>query len=467
MQWSILRELGFHFFTAFLILIIAFLTNPETFSKTFYILFTFSIFSIISESLISSSIIQSKANTQSLISSMLLVSIIIGLSLGMLFYFVADYFKFFLIFKNFYLLEIITISTIFMIIVSSVPYGLNRKNKKFKIIAFIDIISSLIAFLLSLYLITKSYHIEALIIFLFVRTLLIFVLLFWLTKLEINIKKIISLFEISYLDFGYKLSIFSFLKLLVRDIDKIIIGSVLGPVSLGLYTFVENIIIRPGALIMNGISRFNFSIFCNETIESRKIDEAYSNNLNIISFLTLSFISILAIASPFVIFKFLDSSWEQSTNLLLPLFGLILMKSLYSPIGDYWKSQANFKVMYYWSVSVLFFTSIISFFGSKTGSIMLLAYLMLCLNFVILLISLIFLKKYFIKKYFFKIKRNYAKSTLIYLITCFLFFLNQSAFNFDFKSTLFISILNICFILFLMRSALQSTKINIFNIFAK
>ena len=59
MQWSVLRELGFHFFTAFLILIIAFLTNPETFSKTFYILFFFSIFSIISESLISSSIIQS------------------------------------------------------------------------------------------------------------------------------------------------------------------------------------------------------------------------------------------------------------------------------------------------------------------------------------------------------------------------------------------------------------------------
>ena len=157
-----------------------------------------------------------------------------------------------------------------MIIVSSVPYGLNRKNKKFKIIASIDIISSLIAFLASLYLITKSYHLEALIIFLFVRTLLIFVLLFWLTKLGINIKKIISLFEISYLDFGYKLSIFSFLKLLVRDIDKIIIGSVLRPVSLGLYTFVENIIIRPGALIIDGISRFNFSIFCNETIESKK-----------------------------------------------------------------------------------------------------------------------------------------------------------------------------------------------------
>ena len=68
------------------------------------------------------------------------------------------------------------------------------------------------------------------------------------------------------------------------------------------------------------------------------------------------------------------------------------MKSLYSPIGDYWKSQANFKVMYYWAICVLFFTSIISFFGSKTGSIMLLAYFMLCLNFVILLISLIFLK---------------------------------------------------------------------------
>ena len=114
-------------------------------------------------------------------------------------------------------------------------------------------------------------------------------------------------------------------------------------------------------------------IFCNETIESRKIDEAYSNNKYYL-FFNFIFISILAIASPFVIFKFLDSSWEQSTNLLLPLFGLILMKSLYSPIGDYWKSQANFKVMYYWSVSVLFFTSIISFFGSKTGSIMLLAY---------------------------------------------------------------------------------------------
>ena len=82
---------------------------------------------------------------------------------------------------------------------------------------------------------------------------------------------------------------------------------------------------------MNGISRFNFSIFCNETIESRKIDEAYSNNLNIIFFLTLSFISILTIASPFVIFKFFDSSWNK-VQPFLPLFGLILMKSLYSPI---------------------------------------------------------------------------------------------------------------------------------------
>ena len=138
MQWSVLRELGFNFFTAFLILVIAFFTNPETFSKTFYILFFFSIFSIISESLISSSIIQSKADEKSLISSMLFVSIMIGLLLGILFYFIADYFKFFLIVTNFYFLEATIILTIFMIIVSSVPYGLNRKNKKFKIIAFID-----------------------------------------------------------------------------------------------------------------------------------------------------------------------------------------------------------------------------------------------------------------------------------------------------------------------------------------
>ena len=380
MQWSVLRELGFHFFTAFLILIIAFLTNPETFSKTFYILFFFSIFSIISESLISSSIIQSKADDKSLISSMLFVSIMIGLLLGILFYFIADYFKFFLIVTNFYFLEATIILTIFMIIVSSVPYGLNRKNKKFKIIAFIDIFASLVAFLLSLLVILKNYHIEALILFLFIRTFLIFLLLFWFTKLEINIKRIKYLFKISYLDYGYKLSIFSFLKLLVRDVDKIIIGAVLGPVSLGLYTFVENIIIRPGSLIMNGISRYNFSIFCIETIESKKIDKAYSDNLNIISLLILFIISTLAILSPYIILKFLDKSWLDSADLFLPLFGLILMKSLYSPLGDYWKSQANFKVMYYWSISILIFTSIISFYGSQTGSVTLLAYLMFCLN---------------------------------------------------------------------------------------
>ena len=467
MQWSVLRELGFHFFTAFLILIIAFLTNPETFSKTFYILFFFSIFSIISESLISSSIIQSKADDKSLISSMLFVSIMIGLLLGILFYFIADYFKFFLIVTNFYFLEATIILTIFMIIVSSVPYGLNRKNKKFKIIAFIDIFASLVAFLLSLLVILKNYHIEALILFLFIRTFLIFLLLFWFTKLEINIKRIKYLFKISYLDYGYKLSIFSFLKLLVRDVDKIIIGAVLGPVSLGLYTFVENIIIRPGSLIMNGISRYNFSIFCIETIESKKIDKAYSDNLNIISLLILFIISTLAILSPYIILKFLDKSWLDSADLFLPLFGLILMKSLYSPLGDYWKSQANFKVMYYWSISILIFTSIISFYGSQTGSVTLLAYLMFCLNFIILLVSLTFLKKYFIQKYFFKIIKNYAKSISVYLLTCILFLLNQIIFGFNLISTLIINIVTIVSIGILMRSALQSIKFNISKLVVK
>ncbi len=463
MQWSVIREVGFQFFTAALLLIIAYLTDPQTFSKTFYVLLVFSIFSIFSESLIASSIIQSKAEENSLILTMIIGSILLSFMLFLVFYIFAELFNFFYALSNLPFSKEICFIIILTVFLSSVPHGLNRKRKKFKKLAVIDIFSSLIAFLIAIFFLFKNIYFESLIIFLFIRSLLIFILLFRSTKLSIRFYKFKDYFRISHFKFGSKLTVFSLLKLMVRDIDKIIIGSIIGPVSLGLYTFVENIIVRPGSLIMNGISRFNFTIFCSEEAETNKIDFAYANNLVIASSSILVLISFLAIITPYIILNYLDSSWKNSIDLLIPLFGLILVKTLYAPIGDYWKSQANFSAMYVWSFSLLFLTSGLLLFGTKFESIKFIAYLIFFLNILFLLASLIFLKRYFLSNFFINIKHTYIRSVFLLLITTILFVINDLLFSFYLLPTLITIIINYVMYLIFMKNVLRKTSFNSLN----
>jgi O-antigen/teichoic acid export membrane protein len=250
---------------------------------------------------------------------------------------------------------------------------------------------------------------------------------------------------------------------MVRDIDKIIIGSIIGPVSLGLYTFVENIIVRPGSLIMNGISRFNFTIFCSEEAETNKIDFAYANNLVIASSSILVLISFLAIITPYIILNYLDGSWKNSIDLLIPLFGLILVKTLYAPIGDYWKSQANFSAMYVWSFSLLFLTSGLLLFGTKFESIKFIAYLIFFLNILFLLASLIFLKRYFLSNFFINIKYTYIRSVFLLLITSILFVINDLLFSFYLLPTLITIIINYVMYLIFMKNVLRKTSFDLLN----
>ncbi|MFT3748917.1 MAG: lipopolysaccharide biosynthesis protein [Agriterribacter sp.] len=132
----------------------------------------------------------------------------------------------------------------------------------------------------------------------------------------------------------------------VRNLDKILTGKMLGPVSLGVYTRAYTLMLLPLNQISNTLNRVMFPSFSLIHTDKEKIWDQFSKMLAIIAFVCFPLMSILGVFAKEVILFVYGTSWSA----VIPIFKVLCIlgasQALASTFGSIYYATAQTKLMF-------------------------------------------------------------------------------------------------------------------------
>jgi PST family polysaccharide transporter len=250
--------------------------------------------------------------------------------------------------------------------VGSVQQALLEKESFFKILAKIEISTSIIGLVAAIFVANIGWGVYSLILQNFITTFLSVVSLWvisdWRPSIRLSKNKILSIFK-----FSSNLVGFNMFNYLMRNADSFIIGRLLGTVDLGYYSMAYKLMLLPVQNISSVISRALLPVFSILQNDKNRLAKAYLRVMIVIVFFTAPItFGFLALCKPLVLI-ILGSKWESITDILFLLIPVGLLQTIMSPISGIYYVMKRTDIMFRWG----FWTGILVvptfIFGSYYG----------------------------------------------------------------------------------------------------
>ncbi|WP_368029622.1 MOP flippase family protein [Arcobacter sp. s6] len=300
---------------------------------------------------ISNAIIHHKENNELQLSSLYWLNIIIGISLFILILIISP------LISNFYneprLKELLIILSFSFVIQS---FGnqfkiLFQKELNFNIIAKIEILSAFFSLLVAVILAYFNYGVYTLIIA-SLTSISISSFLFFILGIKIHKPKFLfSFIEIKkYLNFGAYQTGQSTLNYFNSQFDVILIGKLLGAESLGVYSIVKQLAMRPSQIINPIVTRITFPILSKLQDNIVLLKDTYLKTVHYISLVNFPiYLLSFVLAEPIVIIL-LGKEWSQSIPIFQILSLYFMVRSVGNPIGSLVMATGKVKIEFWWNV---------------------------------------------------------------------------------------------------------------------
>lgn len=345
-------------------LILARLLSPEDFGLMAITLLVLEFIQPISELGLGSAIIQSKKLNAKVISTVFWLGVFLGIFCFMLVFvlsFLSSYF-----FENIEINRITILAGLTFLItpLGSQHGALISKALKFELQAKISIVASIATFTLAIVLACLGFGVYTLLGAYLTRCLvtsglnLFFARHMFSPMLYFNLADIKDLLRFGFFQTGTRI-----VNYFGANIDKILIGRLLGTHALGLYTIAWNLVLIPLRKINPILTRITFPLF-SKIAERKSLVKKYFEE---------SMVLLILINSPILLFMGLlggdllellyGREWLGAADTLSILCGVGLLKSFASPGGALILAQGRAEIIFYWNViwSISLFVFIYSF----------------------------------------------------------------------------------------------------------
>jgi len=118
------------------------------------------------------------------------------------------------------------------------------------------------------------------------------------------------------------------------NLDKLLVGTILGPAPLGLYSVVYGLMLRPVQVLNPIITRVAFPVFAKLQDDDRRLREGYREVVTVVGlFLAPVYAGLFVAAEPFLLFV-LGEEWRPAIPAFRVLCGLGLVYGLANPVGS-------------------------------------------------------------------------------------------------------------------------------------
>lgn len=255
-------------------------------------------------------------------------------------------------FYNTEALEKLTVVLAPVILLSSITIQNNAlltRNKSFKSIALINVLSGIIASIIAIILAFKGFSYWSLawriITVAICRSLLLFMVTRWIPSLP---KK--NTVIRPYIKFGANLAGFNLLNFFSRNLDNIIIGKLFGATSLGFYSRAYSLILLPSSQFNVPLVKAILPALSRVSSDPIRFKYIYTNFLSLVSCVTIPVIFFIGITAYELIFILLGTGWEMAAKFVIILLPVAYLNATNFAEGVVYKSLGTTNRQLYWGL---------------------------------------------------------------------------------------------------------------------
>jgi len=151
------------------------------------------------------------------------------------------------------------------------------------------------------------------------------------------------------------------------NIDKLIIGSVMGEISLGVYSVIFQIIMKPLSIINPIFTRVALPLFSCIQDDDQRFRQGYLRLSQIIATITFPVYLTIMVSSGVIIRMLLGEKWEGASNILSILSMLGFIFTLGNPIGILFLAKGRADLGFYYNVFAVVTYAVCVYAGSQFG----------------------------------------------------------------------------------------------------
>ena len=283
-------------------------------------------------------LIQKKNATEAHFSSVFWLNIILGFSLGVILFFSSSWISAF--YERSEVENICKVLSIGFIIgaLAMVPGTIFRKELKFKYIALIDLVSMVAAGIIAITMAVNGFGYWSLVVLKLSQVVITTALLFgfskWRPKSGISINATKELL-------GFSVSVFgtSLLQYATRNIDKLLIGKMLGGQVLGVYDKAHAMMLFPLHNISHVISSIMFPSMSLVQSDIVRVKGIYLRATRSIALITFPMMMGLFVVADSFVLGVLGTHWAELIPVLRILCVAGLVSSIVTVTGTLYQSQ--------------------------------------------------------------------------------------------------------------------------------
>lgn len=151
------------------------------------------------------------------------------------------------------------------------------------------------------------------------------------------------------------------------NLDKIIIGKLLGHRDLGIYSVAYQLVMRPFSVLNPIFTRVSLPIFAKIKNDDARLRRGYLDVVRIIGLISFPVYLGIAIAAPAIVRILLGEQWGEAAPVVSVLCGLGFIFSLSNPIGSLILAKGRADLGFYYNLLALFVYGVAYYFGSNYG----------------------------------------------------------------------------------------------------
>lgn len=254
-----------------------------------------------------------------------------------------------------------------------------QKELRFKLISIIDMASQAAGVVASIVLALRGAGVMALILGQVVtyaaRTAVILVVAAprWRPRFYMNMKEIKG-----FISFGLFQTGEHTVNYFARNIDKILLGKLLGTDMLGYYSVASNIVLLPISRINPILNRVTFPVFSKVQNDTAKLRTGYMFVIKFLGFVNIPLLlGLIAVANQFAL-VFLGPHWEKAIFIIQILAIVAILRSISNPSGGLLVAKGQVARSFaFTSVRLLIQVPVIYLLGAHFGIVGLLSAVLL------------------------------------------------------------------------------------------
>ena len=253
------------------------------------------------------------------------------------------------------------------------PFGqqfivLWQKELKFNDIAKVDILTKLVALIVSVVFAYYNYGVYALVYGVLAGTILQTLVFVYKGLKEYTISFVFRLSDVrEFLSFGLYQMAEKTLNYFNSQVDTLLIGKLLGVETLGVYNIAKQIIMKPIQIINPIVSKVTFPVMAKIQNDTDRLKEIYLKTINLLSSINFPIYLFMLITAPQLVPLMFGEQWVSAVIIvqILSIYGAL--RSIGNPIGSLLLAKGRADWGFYWNLGLFFYVPIVIYISSQWG----------------------------------------------------------------------------------------------------